>query len=158
MKISLCEAGLQDCAEIHYMQKTAFSALLEKYQDFDTSPATETIEVIRRKIRQPCSKYYFIQADSTKIGAMRIITLDESTKRISPIFILPQYQNMGFAQCAVHIAEDMFSATKVWRLDTIKQERKLCYLYEKLGYKPTGREELIKDGMTILYYKKQIKL
>lgn len=157
MKISLCEAGLQDCAEIHSMQKTAFSALLEKYQDFDTSPATETIEVIRRKIRQPCSKYYFIQADSTKIGAMRIITLDESTKRISPIFILPQYQNMGFAQCAVHIAEDMFSETKVWRLDTIKQERKLCYLYEKLGYKPTGREELIKDGMSILYYKKQIK-
>jgi hypothetical protein len=39
-------------------------------------------------------------------------------------------------------------------LDTILQEAGNCYLYEKLGYKKTGKTEKINDKMDIVYYEK----
>jgi hypothetical protein len=44
----------------------------------------------------------------------------------------------------------------LWELDTIKQEGKLCHLYEKMGYKQTGREETIKEGMTLVFYARNL--
>jgi len=37
-------------------------------------------------------------------------------------------------------AELLYLQDTGWTLDTIKQELKLCRLYEKMGYKPTGEE------------------
>lgn len=45
---------------------------------------------------------------------------------------------------------------KKWTLDTIAQEAKLCYLYEKLGYRRTGKQETIKPGMDIVFYEKRL--
>ena len=39
-------------------------------------------------------------------------------------------------------------------LDTILQEEGNCYLYEKLGYKRTGKIEHINERMDIVYYEK----
>ena len=74
--------------------------------------------------------------------------------RISPMMILPQYQNKGYAQKAMLKIEELYSDIKCWQLDTIKQEDKLCYFYEKVGYRKTGKEEEIKQGMDIVYYQK----
>lgn len=51
--------------------------------------------------------------------------------------------------------EEMYPQAEAWRLDTIKEEAKLCHLYEKLGYRRTGQEEVLQPGMTIAYYEKQ---
>ena len=45
-----------------------------------------------------------------------------------------------------------------WMLDTILQEESNCYLYEKLGYKRTGRIEKINERMDIVYYEKLSKV
>lgn len=96
-------------------------------------------------------------SENVKIGVIRLVSIDETTMRISPVMILPEYQNKGFAQKTFYEMEKKYPYIKVWQLDTIKQEEKLCYLYEKLGYTKTGREEDIKQGMTIIYYQKVIK-
>ena len=41
-----------------------------------------------------------------------------------------------------------------WTLDTILQEVGNCYLYEKLGYRQTGRRTVINENMTIVGYEK----
>ncbi len=156
MKLTLRRAYEADCGIIHKMQKSAFSKLLEKYQDYDMSPATEPLDVIRTKMAQPQTEYYFIMINDIEIGVMRIVCVNDNTRRISPIFILPEYQNNGYAQLAMLTAERMYPDVNVWTLDTIKEEKKLCHLYEKLGYVPTGKEEKVKDGMTIVFYRKQI--
>ncbi len=48
----------------------------------------------------------------------------------------------------------LYLAAARWALDTIKQEPKLRYLYEKMGYRPTGEERRLKDGMDLVYYAK----
>ncbi|MFR1519292.1 MAG: GNAT family acetyltransferase [Clostridia bacterium] len=50
--------------------------------------------------------------------------------------------------------EQLYPSAERWELDTILQEEKLCYLYEKMGYKKTGQTQKIKAGMDIVFYAK----
>lgn len=45
--------------------------------------------------------------DNKKVGAIRIIDSHEKNmnKRISPLFILPEYQRKGIAQTAIRLCE-----------------------------------------------------
>ena len=94
--------------------------------------------------------------ENTSVGAIRINKLENGLKcRISPIFILPKYQNKGIAQKVFKIIEEKYKPEKGWVLDTILQEEGNCYLYEKMGYKRTGKTEKINERMDIVYYEKK---
>lgn len=154
MKIALVKATESDIKEIWKMQGEAFKSLLEKYQDYDMSPATETYENVWNKYKQPCTSYYFITKNNEKVGVIRVIDKkDGSRKRIAPIWIMPAYRNQGLAQLAMREVEKIYGSHH-WQLDTILQEQGNIYLYEKLGYKRTGEIENIKDGMDIVYFHK----
>jgi RimJ/RimL family protein N-acetyltransferase len=156
MDICLKKAVFSDCEQIRKMQASAFSELLEKYRDYETNPASESLEKIQYKFNQSFTDYYFIMLEKTKIGVVRVVRLSDTTFRISPMLILPEYQNNGFAQQALSAVEKLYPSADEWQIDTIKEESKLCYLYEKCGYIPTGKEEILKDGMTIAYYCKRV--
>lgn len=154
MEINLQKAVMDDCKQIHEMQVSSFAGLLDKYKDYKTNPASESIEKIKAKMLQDFTDYYFICLDREKVGVIRIVKINDNTCRISPMFILPEQQGKGYAQQAILEAEMLYPKVKCWKLDTIKQERKLCYLYEKMGYKSTGKEEMIQKDMTIIHYMK----
>ena len=149
MDIKLIAANLEDLNTILQMQKEAFSELYAKYQDTETSPSTEEYEDILFRFNQPETTYYFIMADNVKVGVIRIV----DRKRISAIFIMPEYRNQGYAQQALKEAERIHGKNH-WKLDTILQEKGNCYLYEKLGYHQTGKTEQINERMTIVFYEK----
>ena len=155
MDIKLIAANLDDLDTILQMQKEAFSELYAKYQDTETSPATEKYKDILFRFNQPETTYYFIMADNIKVGVIRIVDGKDGVtrKRISPIFIMPEYRNKGYAQQAIKEAERIHGENH-WKLDTILQEKGNCYLYEKLGYHQTGKTEQINDKMTIVFYEK----
>ena len=49
-----------------------------------------------------------------------------------PVSILPEFQNKGIASAVIERLFEVYSSDTIeWRLDTIKQEEKNCYLYEK---------------------------
>lgn len=156
MEITLSKANLEDASTILEMQIIAFMPLLEKYRDYDTSPANESIDRIVHRLNQEFTDYYFINHDETPVGAIRIVTINNWTYRISPIFILPAYQGRGIAQQVFTMIEEMYSDAKSWELDTILQETGNCYLYEKLGYKRTGEIKVINERMTIVFYEKHV--
>lgn len=91
MEISLIKAELKDSEVIYSMQIKSFMPLLEKYQDFETSPANESIEKIIERINQVFTDYYIIESAGVTVGAIRIVKRDNNLYRISPIFILPEY-------------------------------------------------------------------
>ena len=154
-KINLVKATYDELNTVWQMQKEAFAELYAKYQDTETSPATEKYEDILFRFNQPETTYYFITADNIKVGVIRIVDCkyDVTRKRISPIFIMSEYRNKGYAQQAIKEAERIHGEQH-WKLDTILQEKGNCYLYEKLGYHQTGKTEQINDKMTIVYYEK----
>lgn len=149
--VELLRATADDADEIHAMQLEAFKELLEKYQDFDTNPGNEPIEGVRKRLEQDYTYYYFICVEGKKIGAVRIVDKAGKRKRISPIFILPEYWGRGIAQRAIQLCEALHGNDD-WELETILQEPKNCHLYEKMGYRRTGRTEAINDKLTLVYY------
>ena len=153
-QVILKAAAEDDMQTIWKMQVTAFSELLEKYQDYEMSPAAESFEKVMARFRQPWTTYYFIVAGDEVVGAIRVVDKkDGSRKRISPIWIMQEYRNKGYAQSAITAAEQIYGSDH-WCLDTILQEKGNLHLYEKMGYHQTGQIEKINDRMDIVFYEK----
>ena len=156
MKISLQKAEYADCPQIHSIQLKAFAGMLQKYEDYDSSPAAESLDQIQQRFEQPFTDYYFILEEDEVVGMLRVCNFGLNC-RLSPICILPEYQGRGYAQRAILAMEKLYPDAKLWQLDTIAQEEMLCHLYEKLGYRKTGKTETIKEGMELVFYEKGIE-
>lgn len=152
--MELIRASVKDAETIWKMQIEAFAEMLVRYQDYEISPGAEPFEKVEARLLQPFTYFYFIVAEGNTVGAVRVVDMkDGSRKRISPLFIMPQYRNRGYAQAAMMEAERLHGADN-WKLDTILQEAGNCYLYEKMGYRKTGKTEKVNDKMTLVYYEK----
>lgn len=118
------------------------------------SPAAESFEKVMARFEQPWTTYYFISTGDENVGAIRIVDRkDGSRKRISPIWIMPEHRNKGYAQAAIIAAEQKHGSNH-WCLDTILQECGNLHLYEKMGYHRTRKIERVNDKMDIVFYEK----
>ncbi|WP_026492342.1 GNAT family N-acetyltransferase [Butyrivibrio sp. XPD2002] len=154
MSVTLKKANREEMHSLWEMQVEAFKGLLEKYHDYDMSPAAESYERILQKYDFEGTTYYYIVSDGINVGGIRIVDKkDGSRKRISPLWIMPEYRNKGLASLAIIEAEKIYGDDN-WSLDTILQEEGNIHLYEKLGYKRTGKIEKISDLMDIVYFEK----
>lgn len=106
--MELKRTSVNDAETIWRMQKEAFAELLDKYRDYDISPANEPIERVEARLLQPYTYFYYIIEDNNTVGAIRVVDMkDGSPKRISPIFIMKEYRNRGYAQRAIRSAENI---------------------------------------------------
>lgn len=85
MEVSLYKADLKDAVTIHEMKVKAFMPLLEKYQDFATSPANETVERIITQINQSFTDYFIIHHFEVAVGGIRVV------KKIIISIVLAQF-------------------------------------------------------------------
>ena len=152
--VTLRLATSEDLEKIWKMQVEAFAGLLEKYKDYELSPASEGIDKIEARFAQEGSAYYFIEAEGADVGVIRIVDRKDGTrKRISPLWIMPFYRGRGYAQEAIRAAEDIYGSHH-WELDTILQEKGNLHLYEKMGYHQTGKTARINERMDLVFYEK----
>ena len=158
-EISLIEVKPAEIELLYQMQVESFMPLYEKYHDGE-SPAIEPIEKVRSRAERPRRKYFFIVSDGQKVGAINIGNKprdnDNTIFYISPLFILPEFQNLGIGFAAIGKAFEMHPEATVWRLATILQEPANCHLYEKCGFERTGEETVINEKMTIVGYERRI--
>ena len=153
-EVALRKAAREDIGKVWKMQVEAFRGILEKYRDYDTNPAAESVERVTARFDMPGSVYYFIVAEGEDVGVIRVIDLEDGTrKRISPLWIMPEYRGRGYAQLAMKEAERIHGADN-WSLDTILQEEGNLHIYEKMGYRRTGETHKINDNMDIVFFEK----
>ena len=81
MGVILVQVARDDMEELWKMQVEAFSDLLEKYQDYDVSPAAESFVKVMARFEQPWTTYYFITADGKKVGAVRIVDKKDGSRK-----------------------------------------------------------------------------
>jgi RimJ/RimL family protein N-acetyltransferase len=154
MEVRLEKATDNDASIIFDIQVKAFMPLLDKYKDFDTNPANETIERVITRINNPNGGFYKILVGNKLVGAICVFWKEEVQLWISPMFILPSYQGKGIAQKAITLIEEMFPQATTWELATILEEEQNCYLFEKMGYSKTGVSKKLNDYATLIFYKK----
>lgn len=159
--IELVLAAEEDANLLHEMKLKSFMPLYEKYHDEETNPVKETWKRMLEKITEPCSDYYMIYFDGKPVGGIRVRHYQEEEtgnyiNRISPLFVVPEFQNRGIGQSVLRKIFILYPQTVTWRLDTIKQETGNCHLYEKFGFVKTGEEHVINALMTLVDYEKKM--
>ncbi|MDX8361597.1 GNAT family N-acetyltransferase [Cytobacillus sp. IB215316] len=157
MEPKLVIATKADAQAIFDIQVAAFTPLLQKYKDYETNPANEKIDRVITRITDPNRKFYKIIVNQTLIGGICIYSKEETRFWISPMFILPSYQGNGLAQKTLQLIEQMYPQAKSWELLTILEEKRNCYLYEKMGYTKIGLHKKINDNLTLVYYKRVVR-
>ena len=153
-RVKLEEVLPDEIDELYSMQKESFMPLYEKYHD-EGSPAIEPIEKIRARFEMNNRKYYFILKDGARVGVINIANKpggDDRVFYISPIFIIPEFQNKGVGYAAVKRAIFLHPEATEWRLSTILQEEGNCRFYEKCGFERTGGTTVVNDKMTLVDY------
>jgi predicted acetyltransferase len=153
-RMKLEEVREDEIPQMYEMQIESFMPLYEKYHD-EGSPAIESIDRVRGRAARPNRKYYFIVKDGARVGAINIGHNDPEEKKvafISPLFILPKYQNKGMGYVAIRKAFELLPEVTTWKLETILQEPANCHLYEKCGFVRVGEEKIINDNMTLIDY------
>ncbi len=148
----------QDTDTVFEIQRAAYRPLYEKYRDEDTSPYTESRETVLQKYTKPGTRGYLFLENGVAVGTVRIIldTVGKSAK-VSALAVRPEYQGRGIAQQALLKIERIHSDVEKWHLDTILEEAANCHLYEKLGYKRTGKLQAVNEKLTLAFYEKIIK-
>ncbi|MCC5894403.1 MAG: GNAT family N-acetyltransferase [Alkalibacterium sp.] len=137
------------------IQKAAFKELYIKYKDKETSPFKDSLEDINQRYLSVNSYYYFIKVESLEVGFLRVIVDSNLIKaRISPIAILPKYENKGYGKKALLELETLFPSIGEWNLATIKEESKLVKFYTDLDYKLLEKEIKLNDQMHLSLYRK----
>ncbi|HSU79102.1 MAG TPA: GNAT family N-acetyltransferase [Candidatus Angelobacter sp.] len=152
MEIRLERATEADAAAIFDLQVKAFRPLLEVYKDFTTSPANETIDRVITRINRPDGRFYKIIYNEVLVGAICIYWKEDTQFWISPMFISPDYQGNGIAQKTIALVEERFPQATTWELRTLLEEKRNCYLYEKMGYKRTGDKRILNERTTLVHY------
>lgn len=135
------------------MQKKGFLPTFLTYFD-RINPVFKPFTAFKAKIMKPNIIRYFIVYNDINVGEIEL-EFKENLIHISDFFILKKYQNIGIGQCALNKLHRTYNNYKNWHLFTIKQDKRNCHLYEKLGYKPTGIEHIINKRMTIIEYEKE---
>lgn len=141
------------------MQVESFMPLYEKYAD-EGSPALESLEKIQQRAKQPDRQYYFILYHSARVGVVNVgkksSDSEENCLYISPMFILPKYQNLGLGSIAMELVLQAYPDTAVWKLDTILEEERNQHFYEKCGFSRIGDSVSVNDKMHLVMYEKRL--
>ncbi|MBR1735294.1 MAG: GNAT family N-acetyltransferase, partial [Alphaproteobacteria bacterium] len=117
-----------------------------------TNPVNESTDKILQKLKQTDSHFYLIKFENNFVGGIRIV-VKNNRKRISPLFVLPQYRNKGIAQKAISELEKIYGRDN-WELETIQTEKIGRHLYEKMGYRLEGKTTIVNDKLTLVSYRK----
>ncbi|OPX42185.1 acetyltransferase (GNAT) family protein [Ruminiclostridium hungatei] len=155
MNISLLKAEPSDAERLLEIQKICFLPHLERYQDYETSPAMASLERIKWQIEN--EDFFKILLKDIWVGSISIRKMDEMEYYYLHIInILPKYQGMGIGQAVIRFSEEKFPNAKKWCLETLEDMPYNRHVYEKAGYIFTGKTEKINDKLTLVYYQKEI--
>jgi len=152
MNILLREIKSEEMLSAFIIQKIGFIPIFLKYFD-KVSPVLYTYSKFSSNSKKDNYKFYWIICDDKKVGELELGFKNDMV-HISLIFILKKYQNRGIAQSVLNSIHNKYDKYSHWHLNTIKQEKRNCYLYEKLGYIPTGAEYKVNKRMSILEYER----
>lgn len=158
MVVHLRPARAEDAIQLTEMQARAFMAQVHRRGGFETSPAAETPDRMLERITSAKSHSFIILADNLYAGMIRIKELSDGAYKISPIFVLPEFQNQGIGQKAMSLAEELFPSARVFTLFCVREEEKNVYFYEKLGFRKTGIERKLHENITLIEYERRKNL
>jgi len=147
----ITEALSKDLEDILKLQKLAFKAQAEIYNDFKIPPLTQTLD----ELKEEYAEKLFLKAviDNKIVGSVRGYQRGK-TCYIGRLIVHPDYQNQGIGTKLMQEIERCFKSADRFELFTGYKSYKNLYLYQKLGY-TTFKTKTIKQNLIIVYLEKR---
>ena len=153
-EIKLERANEADAEALLEVQKAAFSPLLERYQDYNFNPCSETIERIKENITR--GFFYKIVVSGKLAGGIMVHQLEGLKWKLRIIFIAPEFQGLGISQAAIKEMEIRHSDINEWELETPHDLYMNHHIYEKAGYMRTKEIKPVNDKLALVHYRKVV--
>ena len=139
--IRLIKANAEDASLLHRLQREAFMPLYERYHDYETSPALETVSRVAEKISD--SDFLVIYLGDTPVGGVRVRRFEndgEVARNISPLFVIPEYWDKGIGSEVMKVLFDIYSDADKWTLATIEEDERNCHFTKSMDLYPQVRD------------------
>lgn len=151
--IEIIKTNVHEAETLLDIQKQAFQSDFEKYKDYQTSPAVESLNSLINRIL--FSQHYTVYIQNKMAGAIDIRRISPDYFRLQQICLKAEYQNHGYGTKIINMIEKKFPKVKKWSLNTPKDNLRNRHFYEKAGYYIVG-ETRINRRLTLIEYEKKI--
>ncbi|MDO4899089.1 N-acetyltransferase [Actinomyces sp.] len=130
--------GLQDAGEILTLQRDAYITEATAHSDFGLPPLTQTLAELQEELSDPAVTARGIRERSRLIAAMRLHHKGDAVE-LGRLIVAPDRQGQGLGTLLPRHAEAVFPDTREMRAFTGEHSAAKLRLYERLGYRETGR-------------------
>lgn len=150
-KIRITKARIEDAGEILSVQKLAFQDEAAIYGDYSLPPLLEKLEETRKDF----DDYIIIKAVYGKkiVGSVRGRVTENRSCYIGRLTVHPNFQNKGIGRRLMNEIEGILEQTTgnsgKYELFTGEKSLKNISLYQKLGYRITGKKKVNQKLTTV---------
>ena len=147
---SITDTSFEDLPAILELQKRCYRENALRYNTNRIAPITQTLAEMEEEFR--CSVFLKAVERSRIVGSIRA-RRNGANCFIIRLFVHPDCQNRGIGTMLMNALEERFPDVDRYELFTGYRDEKNLRLYQKLGYRKTGKEEK-KDEIIFYYFEK----
>ena len=132
--------GGADAGEVLTLQRAAYVTEAQAHQDLAMPPLTQTLGQLRAELAEPAVTAWGIRAGGRLVASVRVRLTGSETAEVGRLVVAPDQQGQGLGSGLLRAAEDRLPpAVTAIRLFTGEHSHANLRLYERLGYRETGR-------------------
>jgi ribosomal protein S18 acetylase RimI-like enzyme len=143
MSVTISSATDDDAENILKLQYLCYQREAELYGDYGIEPLTQTLAALRAELGEGC--VLVARLGDEVVGSVRGTVDADGTARIAKLIVHPRMQRHGLGGRLLGAIEARLAAereAKRFRLFTGQRSEGNLRLYRRLGYAPTGTEQV----------------
>jgi ribosomal protein S18 acetylase RimI-like enzyme len=132
--------GVDDTGEVLTLQRAAYVTEAQAHDDLTIPPLTQTLDQLREELTDPRTTAWGIREHGRLVASVRVRLADPAAAEIGRLVVAPDRQGNGLGTALLLAAETRLPAEiTVIRLFTGEHSHANLRLYQRLGYRETGR-------------------
>ena len=148
--MEITQVSNNELAEVLQLQYLAYQSEAILYNDFSIPPLVQTLEELREEVVE--STCLVARRQGKIVGSVRA-RLTEGKCHIGRLIVHPEYQGQGVGSKLMSAIEQYFEDAESYEVFTGSRSHRNITLYERLGYRQTGKKQL-SEQVTLVYLQK----
>jgi ribosomal protein S18 acetylase RimI-like enzyme len=139
-RIGPLRLGIDDVGEVLTLQRAAYVTEAQAHGDLAMPPLTQTLDQLRAELADSRTTAWGIRERGRLVASIRVRLADPVTAEIGRLVVAPDRQGNGLGTALLLATEALLQDdVTVIRLFTGEHSHANLRLYQRLGYRETGR-------------------
>lgn len=152
--LPVIELTAADAGELLTMQRAAYLSEAAAHNDFRLPPLVQTLAELRADLAGSAAVTFGVRDNSRLIAAVRLCR-DGDAVELGRLIVVPDRQGEGLGTRLLAFSETVFADPQEMRLFTGEHSVANIRLYERVGYRETGRTA--EAGYDLVHFAKPLR-